>query len=48
MYFLPFESQMWWPSPLTMMGTPCSSSTDWRAKCIQRWSLAFCCSSASS
>src|SRR6478735_3295781 len=30
-----------------MMGAPCSSSTDWREKCIQRWSLAFCCSSAS-
>src|SRR5690606_72051 len=38
---------MWWPSPRTMMGAPCSSSTDWRVKCIQRWSLAFCCSSAS-
>src|SRR6478752_199340 len=30
-----------------MIGAPCSSSTDWRVKCIQRWSLAFCCSSAS-
>ena len=42
------ESQMWWPSPLTMIGTPAPSViTDWRAKCSQRWSLAICCSSAS-
>ena len=37
MYFLPCESQMWWPSPLTMIGTPGPSViTDWRAKCIHR------------
>ena len=43
MYLRPVESQMWWPSPLTMMGTPAPlSMTDWREKCIQRWSLAFC------
>ena len=40
---LTLESQMWWPSPRTMIGTPPPSSmTDWREKCIQRWSLAFC------
>jgi hypothetical protein len=47
MYFLPVESQMWWPWPLVMIGTPAPvSMTDWRAKCIQRWSLAFCCMTA--
>src|SRR5689334_11873932 len=35
---------MWWPSPLVMIGTPVSI-VDWRAKCIQRWSFACCCSS---
>ena len=36
MYCLPVESQMWWPSPRVMMGTPSFSSADWREKCIQR------------
>ena len=30
----------------TMIGTPDVSIVDWREKCIQRWSFAFCCSAA--
>ena len=38
MYFRPLSSQMYVPSPLTMVGTGEFSYDDMRVKCIHRWS----------
>jgi hypothetical protein len=44
MYLLPLSSQMWWPSPLTMMGHLAALARGpWRVKCIHRWSRALSC-----
>ena len=46
MYSLPRSSQIFQPSPLVMIGhvaeaaLVCSSKTEWRVKCIHRWSRA--------
>ena len=47
MYSLPWSSQIRHPSPRVMIGTDCpippvavSSKTEWRVKCIHRWSRA--------
>ena len=47
MYSLPRSSQILWPSPRVMIGTlwprppsERSSKTEWRVKCIHRWSRA--------
>ena len=39
-YFFPFVSQMYAPSPRSMVGTGLSAYADILVKCIHRWSAA--------